>query len=66
MSPTITWRRLQPRLARGIRIASAMAATRERKLATCQLLRVLPLIAAPPVENSSAAANTHSLDIRAR
>jgi hypothetical protein len=36
--------------------SSAIAPRPERKLATCQLLRLVALIAEPPVENRSALA----------
>src|SRR5688572_7598087 len=44
-----------PRRAAGRRRSTTSAATPERKLATCQLVSAVALIAAPPVEKSSAA-----------
>jgi hypothetical protein len=43
----------------------AAAAINERALATCQLLRAVALIAAPPVENNAAAPNKYRLPARA-
>ncbi len=45
-----------PRRASGMTNAKSKAATPERKLATCHPLSAADLIAAPPVENSSAVA----------
>lgn len=58
--PIATLRHFQFRRAFGNRSQSTAAAIPERKPATCQLVREHALIAAPPVENSSAAAKTRS------
>ena len=49
-------RQFQPRRAAGSAASSTIAASPERKLATCQPVSVAALTAAPPVEKSSAAA----------
>src|SRR5690242_18000940 len=49
-----------PRRAAGRTARSATAATPDLKLATCHSVRVAILIAAPPVENSSAAPTSSS------
>jgi hypothetical protein len=49
-------RHLHPRRASGSAASRNSAATPERKLATCHAVNVAALIAAPPVENSKAAA----------
>jgi len=49
---------LQPLRAEGIKRSRTGTAIKHRKLATCQDVNALPLIAAPPVENSTAAASS--------
>jgi hypothetical protein len=51
---------VQPPRAAGVMSQMAIAATPERKLAICQPLNAAALIAAPPVENSTAAARSCS------
>src|SRR5581483_9804644 len=53
-------RHVHPRRACGSAISRNTAAAPERKLATCQAVSVAALIAAPPVENSNAAAASSS------
>ena len=50
--------RQETRRAAGTNASSMSAAMPARKLATCQLVKVVALIAAPPVENRNAASRT--------
>ena len=57
---TGTMDHVQRRRASGSTATSTSAAIPERKLATCQALSVMALMAAPPVENSRAALTSRS------
>src|SRR5215218_3225374 len=54
-TPTSAPPQVQPRRAAGVIIHRATAATPDRKLAICHPVKSAALMAAPPVENSSAA-----------
>ena len=62
-APTATTRRFQRRLAAGTRTSNVSAATPERNDATCQPVRDVALMAAPPVENSVAVSNSCSREM---